>query len=97
MFKVSLCFQRYRKVVLNNCTKGVKEMYTARKQQCPNRPPKGLALTTKDGKLTANMGNNVTFLVHLDEVRTQADSPPSVRYLTNILLFPSVSAALGLH
>ncbi|KAM3622591.1 uncharacterized protein V6R79_000720 [Siganus canaliculatus] len=57
----------YRKVVLNNCTKGVKEMYTARKQQCPNRPPKGLLLTTKDSKLTANLGSNVTFLVHLDE------------------------------
>uniref|UniRef100_A0A667XEI7 Sortilin related VPS10 domain containing receptor 3 n=1 Tax=Myripristis murdjan TaxID=586833 RepID=A0A667XEI7_9TELE len=57
----------YRKVVLNNCTKGVKEMYTARKQQCPNRPPKGLALTTRDGKLTANLGNNVTFLVQLEE------------------------------
>lgn len=55
-------------MVLNNCTKGVKEMYTARKQQCPNRPPKGLLLTTKDGKLTANLGSNVTFLVHLDEV-----------------------------
>uniref|UniRef100_A0A8C4HCM6 PKD domain-containing protein n=1 Tax=Dicentrarchus labrax TaxID=13489 RepID=A0A8C4HCM6_DICLA len=60
-------FPRYRKVVLNNCTKGVKEMYTARKQQCPNRPPKGLLLTTKDGKLTANLGSNVTFLVNLDE------------------------------
>lgn len=46
-------------------------MYTARKQQCPNRPPKGLLLTTKDGKLTANLGSNVTFLVHLDEVRRQ--------------------------
>uniref|UniRef100_A0AAQ4QUJ7 PKD domain-containing protein n=1 Tax=Gasterosteus aculeatus aculeatus TaxID=481459 RepID=A0AAQ4QUJ7_GASAC len=57
----------YRKVVLNNCTKGVKEMYTARKQQCPNRPPKGLMLTIKDGKLTANLGSNVTFFVHLDE------------------------------
>uniref|UniRef100_A0A8C3G8R1 PKD domain-containing protein n=1 Tax=Cyclopterus lumpus TaxID=8103 RepID=A0A8C3G8R1_CYCLU len=57
----------YRKVVLNNCTKGVKEMYMARKQQCPNRPPKGLQLTSKDGKLTANLGSNVTFLVHLDE------------------------------
>lgn len=44
-------------------------MYTARKQQCPNRPPKGLLLTTKNGKLTATLGNNVTFLVHLDEVR----------------------------
>ena len=69
-FVDSLSLQRYRKVVLNNCTKGVKEMYTARKQQCPNRPPKGLLLTTKDGKLTANLGSNVTFLVHLDEVRS---------------------------
>ncbi|CAF93571.1 unnamed protein product, partial [Tetraodon nigroviridis] len=57
----------YRKVVLNNCTKGVKEMFTAVKQQCPIRPPKGLLLSTKDGKLTANLGSNVTFLVHLDE------------------------------
>ncbi|KAF7216643.1 VPS10 domain-containing receptor SorCS3 isoform X1 [Nothobranchius furzeri] len=57
----------YRKVVLNNCTKGVKDMYSARKQQCPNRPPKGLVLTSKDGKLTASMGSNVTFLVRLDE------------------------------
>uniref|UniRef100_A0A3Q4HV86 Sortilin related VPS10 domain containing receptor 3 n=1 Tax=Neolamprologus brichardi TaxID=32507 RepID=A0A3Q4HV86_NEOBR len=57
----------YRKVVLNNCTKGVKELYTPRKQQCPNRPPKGLLLTTKDGKLTASLGSNVTFMVHLDE------------------------------
>uniref|UniRef100_A0A8C1UJZ9 PKD domain-containing protein n=1 Tax=Cyprinus carpio TaxID=7962 RepID=A0A8C1UJZ9_CYPCA len=58
---------RYRKVVANNCTKGVKEMYTARKQQCPNRPPRGLVLTTHDDKLTANMGSNVTFLVRLEE------------------------------
>uniref|UniRef100_A0A3B3ZD04 PKD domain-containing protein n=1 Tax=Periophthalmus magnuspinnatus TaxID=409849 RepID=A0A3B3ZD04_9GOBI len=57
----------YRKVVLNNCTKGVKEMYTARKQQCPNRPPKGLQLSTRDGKLTAHLGTNVTFVVNLDE------------------------------
>uniref|UniRef100_A0A8C2H126 PKD domain-containing protein n=1 Tax=Cyprinus carpio TaxID=7962 RepID=A0A8C2H126_CYPCA len=57
----------YRKVVANNCTKGVKEMYTARKQQCPNRPPRGLVLTTHDDKLTANMGSNVTFLVRLEE------------------------------
>uniref|UniRef100_A0A8C2CG70 PKD domain-containing protein n=1 Tax=Cyprinus carpio TaxID=7962 RepID=A0A8C2CG70_CYPCA len=54
-------------VVANNCTKGVKEMYTARKQQCPNRPPRGLVLTTHDDKLTANMGSNVTFLVRLEE------------------------------
>ncbi|CAL8333665.1 unnamed protein product [Lota lota] len=57
----------YRKVVSNNCTKGVKEMYTARRQQCPSRPPRGLSLTTKDDKLTAHLGTNVSFQVHLDE------------------------------
>uniref|UniRef100_A0A8C1YXS6 PKD domain-containing protein n=1 Tax=Cyprinus carpio TaxID=7962 RepID=A0A8C1YXS6_CYPCA len=66
LFDFFVCF-RYRKVVANNCTKGVKEMYTARKQQCPNRPPRGLVLTTHDDKLTANMGSNVTFLVRLEE------------------------------
>ncbi|KAL6481595.1 hypothetical protein MHYP_G00096750 [Metynnis hypsauchen] len=57
----------YRKVAANNCTKGVKEMYTARKQQCPNRPPRGLHLATQDNKLTANLGSNVTFVVQLEE------------------------------
>uniref|UniRef100_A0A8B9L9C8 Sortilin related VPS10 domain containing receptor 3 n=1 Tax=Astyanax mexicanus TaxID=7994 RepID=A0A8B9L9C8_ASTMX len=57
----------YRKVAANNCTKGVKEMYTARKQQCPNRPPRGLQLATRDNKLTANLGSNVTFVVQLEE------------------------------
>ena len=46
-------------------------MYTARKQQCPNRAPKGLALTTREDVLTASLGTNVTFLVHLDEVGTE--------------------------
>ncbi|KAK6482263.1 VPS10 domain-containing receptor SorCS1-like [Huso huso] len=57
----------YRKVVSNNCTAGVKEIYTARKQQCPGRAPRGLHLVTSDGKLTATTGNNVTFLVFLEE------------------------------
>ncbi|KAI5090031.1 VPS10 domain-containing receptor SorCS3 [Silurus meridionalis] len=57
----------YRKVAANNCTKGVKDMYTARKQQCPNRPPRGLHLATHDNTLKANMGTNVTFIVQLEE------------------------------
>uniref|UniRef100_A0A4W5NTF0 Sortilin C-terminal domain-containing protein n=1 Tax=Hucho hucho TaxID=62062 RepID=A0A4W5NTF0_9TELE len=35
----------YRKVMSNNCIKGVKDMYTPRKQMCPNRAPKGLFLS----------------------------------------------------
>nr|XP_029481687.1 uncharacterized protein LOC115104401 [Oncorhynchus nerka] len=62
----------YRKVVSNNCVKGVKDMYTPRKQMCPNRAPKGLSLSTREGKLTADLHTNVTFLVHLDELQGMA-------------------------
>ncbi|XP_023654514.1 VPS10 domain-containing receptor SorCS1 [Paramormyrops kingsleyae] len=57
----------YRKVVSNNCTAGIIEEYTARKQRCPSRAPRGLHLITSEGKLTATLGTNVTFLVFLEE------------------------------
>lgn len=76
-------------MVLNNCTKGVKEMYTARKQQCPNRPPKGLMLSTKNGKLTANLGSNVTFLVHLDEVSATLTGTGSIIFLSIYFIYVS--------
>ncbi|XP_073409181.1 VPS10 domain-containing receptor SorCS1 isoform X3 [Dendrobates tinctorius] len=57
----------YRKVVSNNCTDGVRERYTAKPQQCPGKAPRGLRLTTLDGKLTAEQGHNVTFVLQLEE------------------------------
>uniref|UniRef100_A0A8C3QCZ2 Sortilin related VPS10 domain containing receptor 1 n=1 Tax=Geospiza parvula TaxID=87175 RepID=A0A8C3QCZ2_GEOPR len=57
----------YRKVVSNNCTDGVRERYTAKPQQCPGKPPQGLRIVTADGRLTAQQGHNVTFLVQLEE------------------------------
>ncbi|XP_057187176.1 VPS10 domain-containing receptor SorCS1 isoform X2 [Triplophysa rosa] len=57
----------YRKVVSNNCTGGVMEQYTARRQVCPSQAPRGLHLVTSEGKLTANHASNVTFLVFLEE------------------------------
>uniref|UniRef100_A0A672U2M1 Sortilin related VPS10 domain containing receptor 1 n=1 Tax=Strigops habroptila TaxID=2489341 RepID=A0A672U2M1_STRHB len=57
----------YRKVVSNNCTDGVRERYTAKPQQCPGKAPQGLHIITSDGKLTAEQGHNVTFLVQLEE------------------------------
>ncbi|XP_063064698.1 VPS10 domain-containing receptor SorCS3-like [Engraulis encrasicolus] len=57
----------YRRVAANNCTKGVNDMYMARRQTCPNRPPRGLQLRTSEGKLTAALHSNVTFLVQLEE------------------------------
>uniref|UniRef100_A0A6Q2WX62 VPS10 domain-containing protein n=1 Tax=Esox lucius TaxID=8010 RepID=A0A6Q2WX62_ESOLU len=58
----------YRKVLSNNCKEGGNDVYSARKQQCSPRPPKGLRLMTSHGELTATVGSNVTFLVHLDDV-----------------------------
>ncbi|KAA0721963.1 VPS10 domain-containing receptor [Triplophysa tibetana] len=57
----------YRKVVSNNCTGGVMEQYTARRQVCPSQAPRGLHLVTSEGKLTASNASNVTFLVFLEE------------------------------
>ncbi|XP_035255451.1 VPS10 domain-containing receptor SorCS3-like isoform X1 [Anguilla anguilla] len=57
----------YRKVVSNNCTKGVQDLFAARRQSCPNRPPRGLQLVTSDGRLSAALGNNVTFFVQLED------------------------------
>uniref|UniRef100_A0A663MKE5 Sortilin related VPS10 domain containing receptor 1 n=1 Tax=Athene cunicularia TaxID=194338 RepID=A0A663MKE5_ATHCN len=57
----------YRKVVSNNCTDGVRERYTAKPQQCPGKAPQGLRIITSDGKLTAEQGHNVTFLLQLEE------------------------------
>lgn len=60
----------YRKVVSNNCTDGVREQYTAKPQQCPGKAPHGLRISTLDGKLTAEQGQNVTFVLQLEEVVT---------------------------
>jgi len=46
----------------------VREQYTAKPQQCPGKAPQGLRIITSDGKLTAEQGHNVTFLVQLEEV-----------------------------
>ncbi|PIO37883.1 hypothetical protein AB205_0065240 [Aquarana catesbeiana] len=60
-------FECYRKVVSNNCTDGVREQYTAKPQQCPGKAPHGLRITTVDGKLIAEQGHNVTFVLQLEE------------------------------
>nr|XP_033799116.1 VPS10 domain-containing receptor SorCS1-like [Geotrypetes seraphini] len=57
----------YRKVVSNNCTDGVREQYTAKRQQCPGKAPRGLRIITSDGKLIAEQGHNVTFVLQLEE------------------------------
>ncbi|XP_077460525.1 VPS10 domain-containing receptor SorCS1 isoform X2 [Stigmatopora argus] len=57
----------YRKVVSNNCTAGVMEEYTGKKQPCSTQAPKGLHLVTNGGTLSAQVGHNVTFLLFLEQ------------------------------
>ncbi|KAE8589299.1 hypothetical protein XENTR_v10017516 [Xenopus tropicalis] len=57
----------YRRIVSNNCTDGLRDQYSAKPQQCLGKAPQGLHLVTTDGKLGAQQGQNVTFLVHLEE------------------------------
>ncbi|XP_064807391.1 VPS10 domain-containing receptor SorCS1-like [Oncorhynchus masou masou] len=83
----------YRKVVSNNCVKGVKDMYTPRKQMCPNRAPKGLSLSTREGKLTADLHTNVTFLVHLDEPVISLDGSISYTFTSEGMNTVTVQAS----
>ncbi|XP_043569021.1 VPS10 domain-containing receptor SorCS3-like isoform X1 [Chiloscyllium plagiosum] len=57
----------YRKVGSNNCTDGVRDQYAAKQQQCSNRVPRGLHLITSNGRLATDSGQNITFIVHLEE------------------------------
>uniref|UniRef100_A0A3Q3JX12 PKD domain-containing protein n=1 Tax=Monopterus albus TaxID=43700 RepID=A0A3Q3JX12_MONAL len=59
-------FQRYRKVLSNNCKEGGRNVYSPRRQPCHPRPPRGLWLSTSQGELSATVGSNVTFMVYLD-------------------------------
>ncbi|XP_019715789.1 VPS10 domain-containing receptor SorCS3-like [Hippocampus comes] len=63
----------YRKVLSNNCKEVGTNVYSPRRQGCRPRPPRGLRLTTGSGELSALVGSNVTFVVHLqdgDSLRT---------------------------
>ncbi|CAB1343668.1 unnamed protein product, partial [Coregonus sp. 'balchen'] len=57
----------YRKALSNNCTAGTLGKYSLRRQRCPRQAPRGLQLVTSEGTLTATLGDNITFLVFLEE------------------------------
>uniref|UniRef100_A0A7N5K761 PKD domain-containing protein n=1 Tax=Ailuropoda melanoleuca TaxID=9646 RepID=A0A7N5K761_AILME len=58
---------RYRRIVSNNCTDGLREKYTAKAQMCPGKAPRGLHVVTTDGRLVAEQGHNATFIILMEE------------------------------
>lgn len=62
-------FPRYRRIVSNNCTDGLREKYMARMEKCPGKAPRGLHILTSDGKLVLEQGHNATFIILMEEVR----------------------------
>lgn len=65
---LSVVFQRYRKVLSNNCMEAGRNVYSPKRQACRPRPPRGLRLSTGQGELSAPVGSNVTFMVYLEDV-----------------------------
>lgn len=63
-----LLFPRYRRIVSNNCTDGLREKYMAKVEKCPGKAPRGLHILTTDGKLVTEQGHNATFLILMEEV-----------------------------
>lgn len=59
---------RYRRIVSNNCTDGLRDKYSAKAQLCPGKAPRGLHVVTNDGRLVAEQGHNATFIILMEEV-----------------------------
>ncbi|XP_057704524.1 VPS10 domain-containing receptor SorCS3 isoform X1 [Corythoichthys intestinalis] len=57
----------YRKVLSNNCKEVGRNVYSPKRLGCRPRPPRGLRLSTGSGELSAHVGSNVSFVVHLQD------------------------------
>lgn len=81
---LSFLLPRYRRIVSNNCTDGLREKYKARMEKCPGKAPRGLHILTSDGKLVTEQGHNATFIILMEEVRFQTQ-----QVFCSMALFPS--------
>lgn len=63
-----LFFSRYRKVVSNVCEGGLNKAQSAKQSNCPLLPPKGLQVGIKGQMLAVAPGDDITFIIHQEEV-----------------------------
>ncbi|XP_032409521.1 VPS10 domain-containing receptor SorCS3 isoform X1 [Xiphophorus hellerii] len=64
----------YRKVLSNNCKEEGRNVYLPKRVACQPKPPQGLHLSTSHGELSAAIGSNVTFMIHLDNGESPSTS-----------------------
>ncbi|MEQ2159020.1 hypothetical protein GOODEAATRI_018180, partial [Goodea atripinnis] len=58
----------YRKVIANTCEGGLNKQQSAKQHSCPLLPPKGLKVGIKGQMLAVASGDDVTFIVHQEQV-----------------------------
>lgn len=59
----------YRKVIANVCEGGLNKEQSAKQHSCPLLPPKGLQLGIKGQMLAVAPGDDITFIVHQEQVK----------------------------
>ncbi|XP_038126140.1 VPS10 domain-containing receptor SorCS3-like [Cyprinodon tularosa] len=64
----------YRKVLSNNCKERGRNVYSPKRVACQPKAPQGLHLSTSHGELSATVGSNVTFMIHLDNGESPSTS-----------------------
>lgn len=64
----------YRKVISDACEGGVNKQQSAKQHSCPLLAPKGLQVGIKGQMLAVAPGDDITFIVHQDQVKRSSSS-----------------------
>jgi len=94
---VRLLHRRYRKVISNVCEGGVNKQQSAKQHTCPLLPPRGLQLGIKGQMLAVAPGDDITFIVHQEQVRVcVCVNSLSLSTSTSLYLYLSLSLSTAL-
>lgn len=70
-----MCFS-YRKVISNMCEGGLNKQQSTKQHKCPLLPPQGLRVGIKGQMLAVAPGDDITFIVHQEQVGWRLFSRP---------------------
>lgn len=67
-YKCVFLLHSYRKLISNMCEGGLNKEESGKQHACPLMPPSGLQLGIKGQMLTVVPGDDITFMVHQEQV-----------------------------